>query len=193
MTASRKPVQSGDTRVCQVPAHQAKRRTCRARATQGGVRPGSPRYSRMMREDAVRVQRARPDDEREVSRFQGAFDYEVIPAETRRFLSDERHLLLLGYVQDQPAGFVSAIEVFHPDKRSELFLNEIAVLEESRRRGVARALIDELKRAGRERGCVNMWVLTDEDNVAAMGLYRAAGGRWDGDPQVMFEFDLTDE
>jgi ribosomal protein S18 acetylase RimI-like enzyme len=145
-----------------------------------------------MSEDEVRVHRARPGDEREVARFDESFDYEVLPDETSRFLSDERHLLLLAYVQDQPAGFVSAVEVFHPDKRSELFLNEISVMQETRRRGVARALINELKRVGRELECVSMWVLTDEDNAAAMGLYQATGGRWDGDLQVMFEYDLTD-
>jgi ribosomal protein S18 acetylase RimI-like enzyme len=85
---------------------------------------------------------------------------------------------------------VSAVEVFHPDKRAELFLNEIGVVDEWRRRGVARALIEELKRLGRERGCVAMWVLTDEDNTAAMGLYRTSGGRWNGKRQVMFEYDL---
>jgi hypothetical protein len=36
-----------------------------------------------------------------------------------------------------------------------------------------------------------MWVLTDEANEPAMGLYRSTGGRWDGDSQVMFEYDLT--
>lgn len=146
-----------------------------------------------MRDDGVRVHRARPGDEHEVARFEEAFDHEVRPDETRRFLSDERHLLLLGYVGDRPAGFVSATEVFHPDKRSELFLNEISVVGEARRRGVARALIDELKRMGRERGCAGMWVLTDEDNAAAMALYRGTGGGWDGDLQVMFEYDLTVE
>jgi ribosomal protein S18 acetylase RimI-like enzyme len=145
-----------------------------------------------MREGFVRVQQAQPGDEPEVARFESAFDNEILPAQTRRFLSDERHLLLLGYVHDQPAGFVSAVEVFHPDKRTELFMNEISVMESTRRRGVARALIDELKRVGRERGCVNVWVLTDEENVAAMRLYRATGGRWNGNPQVMFEFDLTE-
>jgi ribosomal protein S18 acetylase RimI-like enzyme len=97
---------------------------------------------------------------------------------------------LLGYVDGQPAGFVSAVEVLHPDKRGELFLNEIAVVDQARRRGVARALIEELKRLGRERRCVSMWVLTDEDNSPAMSLYRGTGGVWDGDVQVMFEFDL---
>jgi ribosomal protein S18 acetylase RimI-like enzyme len=141
----------------------------------------------------VRVQRAQPGDEGEVVRFEEAFDYEVFRDETRRFLNDQRHVLLLGYVHDRPAGFVSAVEVFHPDKRSELFLNEIAVIDGARRRGMARALIEELKRVGRERGCASIWVLTDEENVAAVALYKSTGGRWDGEPQVMFEYDLDDK
>jgi ribosomal protein S18 acetylase RimI-like enzyme len=114
----------------------------------------------------------------------------VLPDESLRFLSDERHHLLLGYIDVQPAGFLSAVEVFHPDKRPELFLNEIAVMEPARRHGVARSLIEELKLLGRERGCASIWVLTDEGNEAAMGLYRSSGGRWNGDLQVMFEFFL---
>jgi ribosomal protein S18 acetylase RimI-like enzyme len=141
----------------------------------------------------VRVEHARPGDEDEVARFEDAFDYTVLSEETTRFLDDQRHHLLLGYLDDQPAGFVSAVEVFHPDKRSELFLNEVAVVEQARRLGVARALIDELKRLGRDRGCASMWVLTDEDNGAAMGLYRSTGGLWNGDVQVMFEFALADD
>src|SRR6478672_9995443 len=120
----------------------------------------------------VRVREARPGDVDEVVRFQDAFDYNVLSEENTRF--------------------VSAVEVFHPDKRSELFLNEVAVMERARRRGVARALIDELKRLGRDRGCAVMWVLTDEANAPAMSLYRSTGGVWNGDVHVMFEFNLDD-
>ena len=145
----------------------------------------------MATDEGVRVRRATPSDEGEVARFEAAFDYDVLPDETRRFLLDERHHLLLGYVDDRPAGFVSAVEVFHPDKRPELFLNEIGVVEDARRRGVARALIEELKRLGRERGCGAVWVLTDEDNEAAMSL--SGGRRARRNPAVMFEYDLGDE
>ena len=142
---------------------------------------------------SVRVRRAVLGDEGEVARFEDAFDNRVLPEETRRFLEDERHHLLLGYVDDRPAGFLSAVEVFHPDKRSELFLNEVGVIEGARRRGVARALVDELKRIGHERGCASMWVLTDEGNAAAMQLYRSTGGVWDGEHSVMFEYALDEE
>jgi ribosomal protein S18 acetylase RimI-like enzyme len=140
----------------------------------------------------VRVRRALPGDEDEVARFEEAFDDKVLQDETRRFLEDARHHLLLGYVDDRPAGFLSAVEIFHPDKRSELFLNEVGVRDGVRRRGVARALVDELKRIGRERRCVSMWVLTDEGNAAAMQLYRSTGGVWDGEDSVMFEFTLDE-
>jgi hypothetical protein len=53
-------------------------------------------------------------------------------------------------------------------------------------------LIEELARLGRERGCVSIWVLTDEANTPAMRMYEAAGGRWEGSYQVMFEYDLRD-
>lgn len=65
-------------------------------------------------------------------------------------------------------------------------------MKAARRRGVGRALIEELQRVGRERGCGSMWVLTDEENVAAMGMYRSTGGRWNGEAQVMFEYNLAD-
>jgi ribosomal protein S18 acetylase RimI-like enzyme len=145
--------------------------------------PGSPRE--------VRVVRAQPGDEAEVARFEEAFDNAVDPSQTRRFLADPRHHLLLGYLGGQPAGFVSAVEVFHPDKSPELFLNEIGVVESARRHGVARALIDHLKEVGREASCVNLWVLTDTDNVAARNLYASTGGHASVAPSVMFEYDLT--
>ncbi|MEA2520952.1 MAG: hypothetical protein QOI81_598 [Actinomycetota bacterium] len=138
----------------------------------------------------VSVRRAGAGDEAEVDRFGEMFDHEVRRDETRRFLADERHHLLLGYLDDRPAGFLSAVEVFHPDKRAELFLNEIAVLEEAQRHGVARALIEELRHIGQERGCLTIWVLTDEDNGPAMALYRTTGGRWNGNRHVMFEYHL---
>ena len=145
----------------------------------------------MTPERDVRTRPAGQADVDEVTRFAEAFDNELLSEETRRFLDDDRHHLVLGYVHDRPAGFASAVEVFHPDKRCELFLNEIAVMEGARRHGVASALIDELKQLGRDRGCVSMWVLTDEDNAPAMGLYRSTGGHWDGESQVMFEYDLA--
>ena len=139
----------------------------------------------------VTVKRLSAGDEAEVTRFNEAFDRAVDPGFTARYLADERHHLLVAYVEGEPAGIVSATEIFHPDKPTELFLSELAVVSAKRHRGAATALLAELKLVARERGCVSIWVLTSEDNEAAVATYRGAGGEWDGANSVMFEIPLT--
>ena len=34
-------------------------------------------------------------------------------------------------------------------------------------------------------------IAEDENNAPAMALYRRTGGQWNGEPSVMFEYDLT--
>lgn len=140
---------------------------------------------------SVSVRRLGPGDEDEVERFAAAFDGPIRPASVAAFLGDDRHHLLVASVDGEPAGFVSAVEILHPDKPTELFLNELGVDEPFRRRGAATALLDALKELGRSRGCSVIWVLTDEGNPAAMAAYRRAGGVWDGERHIMFEVDLA--
>jgi len=52
---------------------------------------------------------------------------------------------------------------------------------------VAKALLDALVRLARERGCYGMWVLTDDDNGAAVASYRAVGAEREG-THPMFEW-----
>lgn len=70
---------------------------------------------------------------------------------------------------------VSGVELTHPDKGTEMFLYELSVLERAQRRGTGTALVEALAALARERGCRGMWVLTDEDNTAAVATYRNAG------------------
>lgn len=84
--------------------------------------------------------------------------------------------MLVAYEGDHAAGFISGVEVTHPDKGTEMFIYELAVDEGYRRRGIASALIESLKSLAFERGCYGMWVLTDEDNEAALATYVGAAG-----------------
>ena len=52
-----------------------------------------------------------------------------------------------------------------------VFIYEAAVVEEHRRRGIGRALIEEAKRLGDKDGCRSMLVPTSTSNEAAMALY----------------------
>jgi ribosomal protein S18 acetylase RimI-like enzyme len=94
---------------------------------------------------------------------------------TARFLEEPGHHLCIAYESGAPAGFVSGVEMTHPDKGTEMFLYELSVGEEHRRRGVGRALTEALASLARERGCFGMWVGTESDNEAARATYESAG------------------
>jgi len=130
---------------------------------------------------------ASPDD---VFAAAHLFDAPPQPDATARFLAQDHSHLLIAYVGDQPAGFVSGVETTHPDKGTEMFLYELGVAEPYRRRGIGRALIRRLGALGRELGCYGMWVLVDTGNDVALATYRSAGGKDDGTCAVV-TWDFT--
>ena len=124
----------------------------------------------------MEIHRLQPGDEERVAAASHLFDGPSEPEATRRFLSDAHHHLLVAYVDGRSAGFVSGVETTHPDKGTEMLLYELAVGESYRNAGLGRALVAALRDLAVERGCYGMWVLTDDDNGAALATYAAAGG-----------------
>ncbi|WP_411079121.1 GNAT family N-acetyltransferase [Streptomyces sp. cmx-18-6] len=97
-----------------------------------------------------------------------------------RFLAAPGHVLLIAYVDGAPAGFVTGIEMLHPDKGTEMCLYELGVDGPHRRRGIGKALALALVDLARKRGCYDVWVGVEPDNGAASAAYRSAGARDDG-------------
>ena len=128
-----------------------------------------------------------PGDDERVLRAGHLFDYPARPDAVNRFLTDPNHHLLIAYSGDAAAGFVSGVEVTHPDKGTEMFLYELAVDEAYRRQGIGTALVEALRDLARAQGCYGMWVLTDDDNAAAGATYRKAGGEVESQP-LMFSW-----
>jgi ribosomal protein S18 acetylase RimI-like enzyme len=124
-----------------------------------------------------------------VEAARSVFDYEVRPEWARRFLEDPSHHLCLAYDDERVAGFVSGVELVHPDKGVEMFLYELGVDDAFRGKGIGKALVTALADLARERGCYGMWVLTDADNEAALRTYRG-GGATETDEQVMLTWRL---
>jgi aminoglycoside 6'-N-acetyltransferase I len=120
----------------------------------------------------------------------GVFDHAPQEALTTEFLRDARHHLVGALDEGRLIGVVSAVHYVHPDKPTEMWINEVSVAPEYQGRGVGRQMLDAMLAHGRSLGCVNAWVLTDRGNAAAMALYRAAGGAEECAETVMFEFPL---
>jgi ribosomal protein S18 acetylase RimI-like enzyme len=135
----------------------------------------------------IEVRRLGPGDEEAVHAARSLFDNPLDAAATRRFLAAPTHHLLVAYDAGAPLGFVTAVELTHPDKGTEMFLYELGVDEAARGRGVGRTLVRALADVARDSGCYDMWVLADADNAAARATYARAGGREASEP-VLFEW-----
>src|SRR3954468_14178012 len=103
------------------------------------------------------------------------FDDPAVERFAQRFLDSEGHPLLVAYEDTGPVGFVSGVEMTHPDKGTEMFLYELGVDEPARRRGTGTALVEALGELARERGCHGMWTATEAGNLVAQRTYAAAG------------------
>jgi ribosomal protein S18 acetylase RimI-like enzyme len=104
------------------------------------------------------------------------FDNAIDPELTREFLEDARHHIAVAIDDGLVVGFASGVHYIHPDKPSELWINEVAVAPTHRRRGLGKAVLRALFEVGRTHHCGVAWVLTDRHNAAAMALYSSLGG-----------------
>jgi ribosomal protein S18 acetylase RimI-like enzyme len=138
----------------------------------------------------IRIATLHPGDDPLVLAAADLFDDEPTEAWTAAFLAREGHHLVMAFDGDRAVGFVSGVETIHPDKGIELFVYELGVHEDHRRRGVALALLDRLEAIARDHGCRGMWVATEPDNVAALATYRAAAYEAP-EPCVVLERPIT--
>jgi aminoglycoside 6'-N-acetyltransferase I len=120
------------------------------------------------------------------------FDEAVDVRWTAEFLGDARHHLAVALDEGVVVGMASAVHYVHPDKAPELWINEVGVASAHQRKGLAQRLLQALFARGRELGCTQAWVLTDQSNAAALRLYASVGGHAAAEPCVMIEFPLSD-
>ena len=138
----------------------------------------------------MEIVRLAPGDEQRIHAASHLFDGPARAEETVRTLREPTHHVLIAYEDGAPAGFVSGVEVTHPDKPTEMMLYELGVDEPRRRRGIGRALVRSLADLAAERGCASMFVLTEKANEAAIATY-AFGDPVREDDFVMFTWSIA--
>lgn len=140
---------------------------------------------------AVTIRRLEPADGAILSRVDpDVFDHAIDPSLATEFLDDPRHHIVVALAGELVVGMATGVHYVHPDKPAELFINEVGVATDYRRRGIAAALVRALLEHGRGLGCHEAWVLTEPGNAAARRLYGSIDG---GTPTaaVMFSYRLT--
>ncbi len=80
---------------------------------------------------------------------------------------------------DVVGGLVAYVLDKFEQRRSEIYIYDLAVAEAHRRRGISTALIAELQRIGALRGAYVIFVQADHGDDAAIALYTGLGTRED--------------
>lgn len=107
---------------------------------------------------------------------EGVFDHPLLPEALTDFFQEPRHNIAVALDGRQGVGMATGVQYVHPDKRPELFVNEVGVADAYQGRGLGRQLVQTLLTHARSLGCVAAWVLTEADNTAARRLYASCGG-----------------
>lgn len=139
----------------------------------------------------MEIRQLGPDDTQLLLEAAHLFDENPSRDRASAFLASDNSSCLVAYIEGEPAGFVTGIDIRHPDKATEMLLYEIGVDRTFRGRGIGSALVEALSAVATNRGHRGMWVLTDEQNDHAMRMYRAAGAG-KAEPALLFEWDLAE-
>lgn len=119
------------------------------------------------------------------------FDYPIHMERAKEFLADERHHIAVALEGDMVVGFASAVHYVHPDKpQPELWINEVSVAPQWRRRGVGQRLVRALLAKAQQLGCREAWVLTEQANEPANALYKSLAGEASDEAPVMYTFHI---
>jgi len=119
------------------------------------------------------------------------FDDPIVESAAQEFLSDPHHRLVVALDNNVVVGFVSAVIYVHPDKPApELWINEIGVAPTHQRQGIGKTLLQAMLEDAKQSGCREAWVLTERANLAAMTMYKSAGGAETLPDPTMFTFTL---
>ncbi len=107
----------------------------------------------------------------------GVFDHAINQDRLAAYLARDTNWLGVALHDDLVIGMCMAVIHHHPDKPTEIFLDEIGTGDDWRRQGVADLLLKMLYERADEAGIDEIWVATETDNVPARGLYEKSGAK----------------
>lgn len=104
-------------------------------------------------------------------------DTEKMRTQYKKLLGAGTHIFLSAVDEGKLIGSVMGVicEELYGECRPFLVIENMIVDKNSRRTGAGRALLSELERRARERGCTQMILVTESNREDACGFYEALG------------------
>lgn len=126
---------------------------------------------RIMAIDIVHINRDSSEQFPEVA--EDVFDEKIDPDRLTKYAQEENHILLVAIHENIIIGQVLAVIHLHPDKATELYIDDLGVSPKFQRQGIASSMLRTLFALGKRRGCEEIWAATEPDNKEAKGFYNS--------------------
>jgi aminoglycoside 6'-N-acetyltransferase I len=137
----------------------------------------------------IELRRMQPGDEPHFTEIAPeVFDEPIDPDRLAAYLREPGHLMILAFDSGVVVGQCAAVIHRHPDKVTELYVDEVGTASTHRHQGIATAMVDAMFAWARELGAREAWLGTELDNLEANGLYRKLKGKHD--TIAYYEFEL---
>jgi aminoglycoside 3-N-acetyltransferase I len=102
-------------------------------------------------------------------------------------LGGTQFIALVALAGEEVIGGLAAYELIKFEReRKEIYVYDLAVAADHRRRGMAKSLMNELKRIASERGAYVIFVQADPPDAPAIALYESLGTR-----ETVYHFDIA--
>jgi ribosomal protein S18 acetylase RimI-like enzyme len=103
------------------------------------------------------------------------FDQPIDAKRPAAYLTEPGHHMLVALRDGEVIGQCAAVIHRHPDKPTELYIDEVGVTPALQRQGIARRMLDAMLALGKTLGCEEAWVGTEPNNAPGRGLYESYG------------------
>ena len=119
------------------------------------------------------------------------FDEPIDADRLAAYLAEPGHHMMVAIHDGALIAQVAAVVHRHPDKVTELYIDEVGVAPPFHRKGIARKMLEAMFDLGRSLGCQEAWVGTEPDNVPARRLYETTRKKGDpGETFIMYLYEL---
>jgi aminoglycoside 6'-N-acetyltransferase I len=117
------------------------------------------------------------------------FDAAIDAGRLAAYLAQPGHLMVLTVSGGEVVGQARGMIHRHPDKSTELYIDNLGVTPARRRERLGTRMLDELVAWAASLGCEEAWVGTEADNGPARALYERRGAH--AEPFVMYAYGLA--
>lgn len=107
----------------------------------------------------------------------GTFDHTIDHERLARYLANSANWMVVAMKGNLVVSMCMCVVHDHPDKPTELFLDEIGTGDAWRKQGAARLLMKKVFERADAEGIEEIWLGTEPDNVPARALYESTGAK----------------